>query len=273
VDDGSTDKTFEVLSKLRSSDSRVKVIKFRRNFGQTAATLAGFQHSSGKIVITVDSDLQNYPEDIPVLLNKMREGYDVVSGWRYARHDPLFSKRIPSLFSNWLTRLFFGIGIHDSGCTLKAFKREAVEGLKLYGEMHRYLPAIIASRGFKVGEVKVRHQPRLAGRTKYGVTRLLNGFLDLVYVKFWASYSTKPLHLFGFLGLVQYAIGFLIFVEQLVKAFILGQLAVGPLFIVSVLLAITGTQFIVFGFLGEIMIRTYYSSVKDTSYSIEKVLG
>jgi len=272
VDDGSTDKTFEVLSKVRDSDRHVKLIKFRGNFGQTAAMLAGFQHSKGKIVITMDADLQNSPEDIPGLINKMKEGFDVVNGWRYNRHDPILTKRIPSFFSNLLARKLLKTNLHDVGCTLRAYKKRAVDDLAIYGDMHRFIPAILAAKGFKIGEMRVSHNKRAAGKTKYGITRLPRGFLDLVYVSFWSSYSTRPLHLFGMLGLLQYVLGTLVFVEQLVKAYLLKQLTVGPLFIVAFLLFITGTQFIIFGFLGEILIRAYYSNVKDSSYNIEKIL-
>jgi glycosyltransferase involved in cell wall biosynthesis len=272
VDDGSRDKTFELLSKAHDSDKHIKLIKFRRNFGQTAALSAGFSHATGKIIITTDADLQNFPEDIPLLLSKMKEGYDVVSGWRHNRRDPLFSKRIPSLISNWLSRKLFGLNIHDSGCTLKAYKREIIEDLMIYGEMHRFIPAILSAKGFRVGEVKVRHEQRTAGKSKYRFTRLPMGLLDLFYVSFWSAYSTKPLHLFGMLGLLQYVLSALLFLEQMVKAIINMQLIAGPIFILAVLLAITGTQFVIFGFLGEILIRTYYSNVKHTSYSIEKIL-
>jgi len=272
VDDGSTDRSFEILSKLHKKDKTVKVIKFRRNFGQTAAILAGFQNSKGKIVVTMDADLQNDPADIKLLLDKMEEGYDVVSGWRYDRKDPFITKRLPSLFSNWFARKLVKLDIHDFGCMLKAYRREAVKNLRIYGEMHRYITAIIAANGYKVSEVKVSHHKRQEGESKYGMARLMKGMLDLLYIKFWSSYSTRPLHFFGFFGLVQYILSFLIFLEQLIKALIVKQVIVGPLFLIAVFLAIIGTQFVLFGFLSEILIRSYFSNTGEGSFIIEKIL-
>lgn len=271
VDDGSTDGTFKALEAIHKSDPRVKVVKLQRNFGQTTALSAGFANSSGDIIITMDGDLQNDPKDIPALLIKVDEGFDVVSGWRHKRRDPFFTKVVPSLISNSLARMLTGVNIHDYGCSLKAYTKRALKGVKLYGEMHRYIPAIVAMNGFSVGEVKVNHRRRSFGKSKYNFTRLVKGMLDLLYIKFWSTYGTRPLHLFGLLGLFQYFLAVVIFAEQVIKAFIIKALNIGPLLLLAVLLVIMGTLFILFGFLGEIMIRTYYASAGEP-YVVERVL-
>ncbi len=271
VDDGSTDGTFRVLEGLHRRDAKVKVVKFARNFGQTAAMGAGFSHAKGDVIISMDGDLQNDPNDIPLLVEKIGEGFDVVSGWRYNRKDSFFSKVIPSLISNFLARKLTGINIHDYGCSLKAYRKRALSGVRLYGEMHRYIPAIVAMNGFSVAEVKVNHRRRSFGKSKYNFTRLVKGMLDLLYIKFWSTYGTRPLHLFGLLGLFQYFLAGLLFVEQLIKAFMIKALNIGPLLLLAVLLVITGTLFILFGFLGEIMIRTYYASAGEP-YVVDRVL-
>lgn len=269
IDDGSKDNTFKNLESLNKKNSKVRVIRFRKNFGQTAALSAGFDSAKGDVIVTMDGDLQNDPNDIPLLINNLKY-YDVVSGWRYNRKDPLFTKKIPSKFSNWIFRKLIGLNIHDSGCSLKAYKKETLDGIKLYGEMHRFIPALIALNGYKIGEVKVKHHERKYGKTKYNFKRLLKGFLDLLYIKFWATYSTRPLHFFGLLGFLQYFLAVLIFIEQIIKAFYVGDLNLGPLLMLGVLFIVTGTLFIIFGFLGEILIRSYYKDEK--SYSIEKIL-
>ncbi len=272
VDDGSADGSFGVLEGIHKKDSKVRVIKFKRNFGQTAAMSAGFQAAKCDVIVTMDADLQNDPDDIPKLLARIGEGFDVVSGWRHSRKDPLFSKVIPSLISNLLAKRLTGIDIHDYGCSLKAYTRRSLEGVKLYGEMHRYIPALISMNGFSVAEVKVNHRQRSFGKSKYNLSRLMKGMLDLLYIKFWTTYSTRPLHLFGLLGILQYFMAFVIFIEQVVKAFIVRSLNIGPLLLLSVLFIVTGTLFILFGFLGEIMIRTYYASTGEP-YVVERVLG
>ncbi len=270
VDDGSTDRSFSILEQLSHKDSHISVIKFRRNFGKSAALSAGFLHSKGDVVITMDADLQNDPADIPLFLKKIEEGFDFVNGWRHNRHDPLFSKIFPSAVSNLFVRNLIGLNIHDYVCAFKAYTREAVNSLRLYGEMHRYIPALLFMNGFKVAEVKVNHRSRKFGKSKYNFTRIMKGLLDVIYIRFWMSYNTRPLHFFGMLGFLQYGLAFLIFVEQLVKAFLIRALNLGPLLLLSVLLVITGTLFILVGFLGEIMIRTYYASA-EKPYVIEKV--
>jgi len=271
VDDGSRDGSFNKIKELHKKDKRVKAIRFRRNFGQTAAVDSGIRHANGDIIVTMDADLQNDPSDIPALLTKLNEGYDLVNGWRYKRKDRLFSKRIPSLISNFLVRKLTKVNLHDQGCTLRVMRKEAVRNLRLYGEMHRFIPALVAMNGFKVAELKVRHHQRQYGKTKYKFNRIFKGFLDLLYIKFWYSYSTRPLHFFGALGFLQYLLAVLIFIEQAIKALVVRQLTLGPLLMLGILLIVTGTLFIVFGFLGEILIRTYYSREED-NVNIERIL-
>jgi glycosyltransferase involved in cell wall biosynthesis len=271
IDDGSTDNTKEILEELHSRDKSVKAIRFRRNFGQSAAMDAGFKHAKGEIVVSMDGDLQNDPRDIPKLLKKLDEGYDVVCGWRHKRADPP-SKKIPSALSNWLRKRLTDEEIHDSGCSLRAYMRNTLDDLELYGETHRYIPAMLRWRGYRIGEFKVRHNPRIHGKSKYNTSRLVNGLMDLFFIKFWTDYSTRPLHFFGTLGLLQYVLSTLIFIEQVIKALIIGELTAGPLLILVVLLLITGTLSITLGFLGEILVRTYYMKSGVTPYSIEKTL-
>lgn len=272
VDDGSKDRTFNIIEGIAKTDKRVVGIKLRKNSGQTAALSAGINQAKGEIIVTSDGDLQNDPYDIPILINKIKvDGYDAVSGWRADRKDPFF-KRINSKFANFLRRKLIKDEVHDAGCALKAYRREALDGLELYGEMHRYIHALVKLRGFKVGEVRVRHHPRLRGKTKYNYKRLFKGFLDLLYVKFWNDYSTRPLHFFGVLGLFQYVLSVLILIEQIVKWNIVDKLVLGPMLLLAVLFVINGTLFIIFGFLSEIMIRTYYSSKNKKPYEIEKIV-
>jgi glycosyltransferase involved in cell wall biosynthesis len=274
VDDGSSDDTFPILDKLHREDKCVKVIRFRRNFGQTAALNAGFDFAKGDIIIVMDGDLQNDPEDIPKLLDKLNDGYDAVSGWRYKRKDPYWSKRLPSKISNWLARKLTGLTIHDSGCSLKAYRRYAIENLTLYGEMHRYIPAIIAMDGYKVGEVKVRHHARAHGKTKYGGGRLIRGLLDLMYIKFWSKYASRPLHFYGEIGILLMLIGLIIaFYKVGIELIVFREpLEAGPLLLLSVLLIITGIQIFMFGFLSEMQIRAHYSRTGTKTYSVREVL-
>ncbi|MEM4254061.1 MAG: glycosyltransferase family 2 protein [Candidatus Woesearchaeota archaeon] len=268
VDDGSTDHTFSVLRSLAQRDKRVRIVKFRRNFGQTAALDAGIKQSKGKILITLDADLQNDPKDIPRLLEKMKEGYDVVSGWRAKRKDA-FSKKVFSKLANRLRRWLTGESIHDAGCTLKVYKRECFDNLTLYGEMHRYITTVLKYRGFKIGELSVNHRPRKFGKTKYNFKRIFKGFFDLLFIKFWNDFSTRPIHFFGTAATIQFVAAFAIFIEQVIKAFLIRALYVGPLLMLSVMLVITGFLTFFFGFLAEIMIRMYYRD--KPNYEIEAV--
>lgn len=273
VDDGSTDRTFDVLAELRKSDPTVTVIKFKRNFGQTAALAAGVKQASGTVVVSMDADLQNDPADIPLLLAKQKEGYDVVSGWRKKRQDTL-SKRVISQGANLLRKVFVRDHIHDSGCTLKAYTKEAVKGLDLYGEMHRFIPALAQARGFSVGEVVVHHRPRLKGSTHYRLSRVLKGFMDMLIVAFWMHYGTRPAHLIGGAGFLAFASGFIIALWLSVQKLAYGvPLGDRPLLLLAALLIIFGTQFIMFGFLADILMKIYYKAKDEPPYFIEKILG
>lgn len=273
IDDGSTDDTYKALENLHNANGDVKVIKFRRNFGQTAALSAGFEFAKGDVVIVMDADLQNDPEDIPRLIVRLNEGYDVVSGWRHPRKDRIL-KRLFSKLSNRLVRRLMHLDIHDEGCSLKVYKRETLKDIELYGELHRFVPALIAMKGFRVGEVKVTHHPRVHGKTKYDFWRLIKGFLDLLYIKFWAKYASRPLHFFGLLGFVLIAAGCIIAAEKVLLEFLYLKLPleVGPMLLLSVLTIIMGLQFFVFGFLSEIQIRIYYQRFSEKNYNIEKIL-
>jgi len=271
VDDGSTDNTFIELSKLHKKDGRIKVIRFRKKFGKSAALSAGFDFARGQTVITIDGDLQNDPADIPKFLNKLDEGYDIVSGWRKNRFDSL-PKRTFSIISNRLRMFLMGESIHDSVCGFKAYRREAIDDIELFGGMHRYIPSLLAGKGFKVGEVIVNHRRRIHGKTKYGYERLLRGLLDLLYIKFWSEYRFRPLHIFGGVGILISAIGFLIGCYLLIEKFFYGQsLSNRPLLNLVILMIITGIQFLFFGFISEILIRLYFK--KEKTYKIkEKIL-
>jgi len=273
VDDGSTDNSFNILKEINKKDEKVKAIKFRRNFGQTAAISAGFDYSKGDVIITMDGDLQNDPGDIPLLLEKINEGYDVVSGWREDRKDPLFTKKLPSKFSNWLASKLTGVKLHDFGCTLKAFRREVMENIDLYGEMHRYIPALASWMGVSIAEVKVRHRPRQHGKTKYGITRLMRGMLDLITVKFLLSYSTRPLQLFGIPGVISFFAGFVIGAYLTIGRLFFGMgLADRPLLLLAVLLVFLGVQFITMGLLGEVIARTYYEAQGKPIYAVKEII-
>ncbi len=273
VDDGSDDGSYEEIKKIHEKDARVKCIRFARNFGKTAALMAGFEEARGDAIITMDGDLQNDPSDIPEMLKKLEE-YDAVSGWRHDRKDPFFSKKFLSLISNKLSRWLTGLDIHDFNCGLKAYRAECIRNLELYGEMHRYIPAVLAWKGYRVGEVKVKHYPRKHGRSKYGFTRLFRGFFDLINFKFWAGYSTRPLHFFGGVGSIMFLLGFLMGIYLLILKYFYGEmLSNRPLLWLAILLMIMGFQLFMTGFLAEIMIRNYYSAPDKKLYVIREKLG
>ena len=273
VDDGSTDGSFDVLKRLHEGDERLKVIRFRRNFGQTAAFSAGFDRSQGEVVITMDADLQNDPADIPLLLEKIEEGYDVVSGWRLHRQDPFLTRRLPSMIANWLISQVTGVHLHDYGCSLKAYRREVVKNVQLYGELHRFIPAIANWMGVSVAEVPVRHYARRFGRSKYGLSRTARVLLDLLTVRFLLSYSTRPIHIFGGLGLISFVVGiglggYLSFVKLA-----LGQdIGDRPLLLLAILLMVMGVQLISMGLLGELVVRTYYETLDKPIYAVREIL-
>ena len=273
VDDGSTDGSFDILKRLHEGDERLKVIRFRRNFGQTAAFAAGFDRSQGEVVITLDADLQNDPADIPLLLEKIEEGYDVVSGWRLHRKDPFLTRRLPSMIANWFISQVTGVHLHDYGCSLKAYRREVVKNVQLYGELHRFIPAIASWMGVSVAEVPVRHYSRRFGKSKYGLSRTARVMLDLLTVRFLLSYSTRPIHIFGGLGLISFVGGiglggYLSFVK-----FALGQkIGDRPLLLLAILLMVMGVQLISMGLLGELVVRTYYEALDKPTYAVREVL-
>ncbi len=272
VDDGSTDKTFNILKELHNNDERVKAIRFRKNFGQSAALRAGFDSAKGEYVVSMDSDLQNDPQDIPKLFERLKSGYDVVCGWRYNRKDGL-SKRLFSKFANWFRGWFMSENVHDSGCTLRVYKRETLEDLELFGELHRYIPALLYWKGFDIGEEKVNHRQRKYGITKYDWKRLVKGFLDLIVVTFWQKYSLRPTHIFGGLGLLGTGLGAIIFLYLVVLKLTTGEaLSNRPLFTVSIFMVVVGIQFVTIGLLADILIRIYYGQDDRSIYSVKEFL-
>jgi glycosyltransferase involved in cell wall biosynthesis len=252
----------------------VVVVNFRRNFGQTAAMSAGFDYSRGEIIVTMDGDLQNDPADIPKFLDKINEGNDVVAGWRFKRQDPFMSRRLPSMIANRIISWITGVKLHDYGCTLKAFKKDVAENIRLYGEMHRFIPAIASAMGISIAEVRVNHRPRQHGASKYGISRTFRVILDLITVKFLLSYSNRPIHIFGLIGLVSLCLGVLIsFVLVLQRQFYGMPLADRPLLLLAILLIFIGIQFVTFGLISELQIRTYHESQNKPIYYVKEVLG
>ncbi len=273
VDDGSTDNTLKFLQEIQAGDSKVIILSLRRNFGQTAAFAAGFDYSRGDIIITMDGDLQNDPNDIPKLIEQMKDN-DLVSGWRKKRKDPFLSRRLPSIMANWLISKVTGVKLHDYGCSLKAYKRDVIKNLKLYGEMHRFIPAVASWYGVRIAEVETEHHPRVRGKSKYGISRTMKVVLDLITVKFLQSFSTKPLQFFGPIGLASGMLGFLISAYLTIEKVIAGKDIGGrPLLLLGSLLIIVGIQFIGMGLLGEMMVRVYHETQKKPIYVIKKVIG
>ena len=273
VDDGSTDRTLPLLEEIQARDRNVVVLSLRRNFGQTAAFAAGFDYARGDIIITIDGDLQNDPDDIPKLLELMKDN-DIVSGWRKKRKDPFLSRRLPSVMANWLISRVTGVQLHDYGCSLKAYRREVIKNLKLYGEMHRFIPAVANIYGVKIAEVETTHHPRLKGKSKYGISRTVRVVLDLITVKFLLSFSTRPLQFFGPIGLLSGAGGFLISLYLTFEKIFFGKAIGGrPLLLLGALMIIVGIQFIGMGLLGEMMVRVYHETQKKPIYVIKKVIG
>jgi glycosyltransferase involved in cell wall biosynthesis len=273
VDDGSTDDTSAVLRHVYTQDEDVCVIQLRRNFGQTAAMAAGFDHARGKIVVAMDGDLQNDPSDIPRLISKLEEGYDVVSGWRADRQDGFWLRKLPSRIANWLISRTTGTHLHDYGCTLKAYRAEMIKELRLYGEMHRFIPALMGGNGARITELPVNHYPRRHGLSKYGISRTVRVVLDLLLVKFSLSFLTKPLQIFGLAGLITLLPGVAICTWLLLARIFLGQnLAERPLFLFGILLTIIGAQFVSLGILAEIQIRTYHESSNKPIYLVRELL-
>jgi len=271
VNDGSRDGTAAKLGDVQKRDPHVVVINFRRNFGQTAALAAGFDYASGDVVITLDGDLQNDPKDIPSLLEKIKE-YDVVNGWRKDRKDKALSRRIPSLIANKLISWVTGVKLKDYGCTLKAYRKDVVKTIKLYGEMHRFIPAIASAMGVSYCEIPTHHRARRFGTTKYGISRTIRVILDLITVKFLLSYHTRPIHLFGSIGILSGFLGFLICLYLTILKFAGYSIGSRPLLLLGVLMIILSAFFIVLGLLGEVLIRLYYEVQGKAIYHIKDVL-
>jgi glycosyltransferase involved in cell wall biosynthesis len=274
IDDGSTDRSFAVLAELQRRDPHVVVVRLPRNYGQTAALAAGFDHASGAVLVALDADLQNDPADIPAMLAKLDEGYDVVAGWRLPRQDPLLSRRLPSMVANAIIGLITGVRMHDYGCTLKVMRHDVVRGLRLYGEMHRFIPALADDLGARIAEVQVHHRPRRAGVSKYGLSRSIRVLLDLITVKFLSSYSTRPIQVFGAIGLPCGFIGLVITgVLGFERLFFGVPLSQRPLVWLGILLTLMGLQFITMGLLGELLVRTYHESQNKPVYRVAEVRG
>lgn len=288
VDDGSTDRSFEILRCLAQIDLKVRAVRFRRNFGQTAAMSAGFDLARGEVIIPMDADLQNDPLDIERLLHKLDEGYDIVSGWRADRQDGFILRRLPSIFANHLIAKLTGVHLHDFGCTLKAYRREVIENINLYGELHRFIPVLAKLIGAEIAEIKVKHHPRIRGKSKYGLSRTIRVILDLITIKFLMSYSTRPIQIFGLMGLVSLlgglgictylSIGKLFFPTGIKSgwlSYLFSETSLierMPMLILGVLLLFLGIQFITMGLLGELMIRTYHESQKKPIYVIREIV-
>jgi glycosyltransferase involved in cell wall biosynthesis len=275
VDDGSDDDSFSVLSRLQNDGAKMRVIRFRKNFGQTAALSAGFDYARGKIIVAIDADLQNDPADIPQMIAKLNEGYDVVSGWRKKRHDKFLTRLIPSMIANRIISAITGVKLHDYGCTLKVYHREVLRQMNLYGEMHRFIPALASWSGARICEIPVNHRPRTSGSAKYGMARTLKVILDLITVKFLGSYSTKPIYIFGGLGLVNGFAAVLSGVVVLYQKFVSAShpsMNRNPLLILTAILMITTVQFILMGLLAELLVRTYHESQNRPTYVVREIL-
>ena len=275
VDDGSQDDSFHFLESFAKEDpEHITAIAFRRNFGQTAAIAAGIDHAAGEIIILMDADMQNDPADIPMLLEKIKEGYDVVSGWRADRKDKFITRTLPSRTANKLISWVTGVHLHDYGCTLKAYRREVITGFRLYGEMHRFIPAYAGYVGAKIIEVPVRHHRRRFGKTKYGLERTIKVVLDLLTVKFLISYSHKPLYLFGGLGLILSLGGGIALLFLLLRRLGLGISPFeSPLFPTAIMLVLMGFQSMLMGLIAELLVRTYHEAQEKTTYTLRKVIS
>jgi len=273
VDDGSTDDSFATLSRLQALDPHLRVIRLRRHFGQTAAFAAGFDHARGHFIVTSDGDLQNDPRDIPRMIETLERGNDIVCGWRKMRKDPFMSRRLPSIVANRVISIVTGVQLHDYGCSLKVFRADVVKSLKLYGEMHRFLPAIASEQGVTIAETVVNHRERRHGRSKYGIGRTIRVILDLLTVKFLLSYSTRPVQIFGLIGFAMGLPGFLI-LAWLAFVRLTGQESIGnrPALLFGILLAFTGVQLVTLGLLAEMQARTYHESQNKPIYAIREVL-
>ncbi|HUL14861.1 MAG TPA: glycosyltransferase family 2 protein [Terriglobales bacterium] len=274
VDDGSRDDSYKLLAEIYEHDRRVNVVRLRRNFGQTAALKAGFDFAQGEVIISMDGDLQHEPEEIPRFLEKIEEGFDLVSGWRYARKDHWLMRQLPSRTANWMMSKLSGVDLHDFGTTFKAYRREIIQEIQLYGELHRFIPALASTSGARIAEVPIENPERKSGRSNYGIGRTVRVFLDLLMVKFLLDYSTRPLQFFGLLGISGTGLGVLLGLGLLFDKLYYGAHVMsqhGPLMLLAVALFISGIQFISIGLLGEIMARTYYESQNKAIYTLREV--
>jgi len=270
IDDGSMDGTYDELLKAHQKNKAYKIIKFRKNFGQTAAMKAGFDYSKGEVVITLDADLQNDPADIPEMLDKLNDGYDIVSGWRKHRKDNTLIRNFPSAVANRIISTLTGVYLHDYGCTLKAYRKEVIKNLELYGEMHRYIPALASWMGVKIAEIPVRHHSRKFGKAKYGISKTIRVILDIMVVKF---YSQKPIQVFGLIGLIAGAIGFIVTAYLTIMRIFFNQgLASRPLFTLSIFMILIGIQLITMGLLAELIMRTYHESQNKSIYVVKEII-
>lgn len=274
VDDGSTDGSLEILRQLAAKDKRIRVVALRRNYGQTAAMAAGIDAAKGKVLIPMDADLQNDPADIIRLLNKLDEGFDVVSGWRKNRKDKMITRKIPSMLANKLISWIGGVPLHDYGCSLKAYRRESLQDVKLYGEMHRFIPIYASWAGARVSEIPVEHHARTMGKSKYGLSRTLKVVFDLMTIKFMASYQTKPIYVFGSFGMLAFAISFFaglyaLFLKIIHKA----DFVQTPLPILAIVMFAVGIQFLLMGLLAEMLVRTYHESQAKPIYAVRERIG
>lgn len=271
VDDGSTDGTFTELEAVAASDDRVKVVRLRRNFGQSAATQAGLDASRGDVIATMDGDLQNDPADIPLMLAKLNEGYDAVLGQREKRQDKLILRKLPSVTANWLIRKVLGVPFKDFGCALRVVRRDVFDGMVLYGEMHRFVTALILQQGARVAQLPIRHHPRTAGKSKYNLTRTVRVILDLMTVKFQGSFQTRPMHLFGAVGLVCMFAGLLGVGASVVMKYTTGPgMTANPLFLLGAVAGLIGVQFVSLGLMGEVLTRVYYESQGKRPYAVRE---
>jgi len=274
VDDGCIDGSFPVLRVLAAADPRVKVVRLRRNFGQSAALKAGIDWSAGDVLVTMDGDLQNDPADIPHLLDKLAQGYDAVLGLRANRQDNVLIRKVPSLIANWLIRRVTGVPIKDMGCTLRALRRDLADALPLYGEMHRFVPVLAQQYGARLAQIPVRHHPRSAGKTKYNLTRTFRVVLDLITVKFLHSYLTRPMHVMGLGGLISMALGVMSLLATVwMKSYEGVKMTRNPLLHLSVLFELVGVQFISLGLIGEVLTRTYFESQQKAAYAVQSTLN
>ena len=274
VDDGSRDGTYKILTEIAAADSRVTLVQLRKNFGQTAGLKAGFDYARGEVIISMDGDLQHDPAEIPAFISKIQEGYDIVSGWRYQRRDAWLTRRLPSRTANWIMAKLCGLELHDFGTTFKAYRREVIKDLQLYGELHRFIPALASWSGATIAEIPIKNLSRGSGRSNYGLSRTLTVALDLICIKFLLDYSTKPLQLFGTWGLMSTGAGVLTALFLLFRKFVTHidvMTEHGPLMFASVLLIVCGIQLISLGLVGEVLARTYYESQHKPIYSVRNV--